>query len=235
MFVRAHEITGSTIHGKDGEVGKVHDLYFDQRSWNVRYVAVETGSWLLNRKVLICPSALAWEEDHPLTLSVDLTRKQVENSPDVDVCRPVSHEHLDRLHRYYGWPAYPSFSPLSGPAPMGAVALVTEDPRETCAEDEACTRSQECGANLGTVAQVRGYRVQAADGEIGHVEDVLVDNGDWGIHYLVIDTRNWLPGKKVLVSPSQIDTVAWEDSAVVVKLSRDRIQSSPEYEMSALS
>ena len=74
-----------------------------------------------------------------------------------------------------------------------------------------------------------GYNIQAADGEIGHVEDFIIDDETWAIRYLIIDTRNWWPGKKVLVSPQWIERVSWGESKVFVNLPLETIKQSPEY------
>ena len=83
--------------------------------------------------------------------------------------------------------------------------------------------------HLRSTHDVSGYHIQAADGEIGHVEDFIIDDETWAIRYLVIDTRNWWPGKKVLVSPQWIERVSWDESKVFVNLSRETIKQSPEY------
>ena len=76
---------------------------------------------------------------------------------------------------------------------------------------------------------VMGYHVQATDGEIGHVEDFVIDDETWTIRYLIVGTRNWWPGKKVLVAPQWIQRVSWSESKVFINLSRETIQQSPEY------
>ena len=67
------------------------------------------------------------------------------------------------------------------------------------------------------------------DGEIGHVEDFIIDDETWAIRYLIVDTHNWWPGKKVLVSPQWIERVSWGERKVFVNLSREAIKQSPEY------
>ena len=84
-------------------------------------------------------------------------------------------------------------------------------------------------SHLRSTIEVNSYNIQASDGEIGHVEDFIIDDETWAIRYLVIDTHNWWPGKKVLVSPQWIERVSWSDSKVFVNLSRESIKNSPEY------
>jgi hypothetical protein len=76
---------------------------------------------------------------------------------------------------------------------------------------------------------VEGHTIQAIDGSVGHVVDFVIDDESWSIRYLIIDTQNWWPGKKLLISVEWIDQITWEDSQVVVALTRDAIQASPEY------
>ena len=86
--------------------------------------------------------------------------------------------------------------------------------------------------HLRSTDQVTGYYVQATDGEIGHVHDYIVDDETWTIRYIVVNTRNWWPGKKVLVSPRWIKRVSWEESKLFVDLSRESIRNSPAYDPS---
>jgi hypothetical protein len=76
---------------------------------------------------------------------------------------------------------------------------------------------------------VSGHHNEAVDGGIRHVEDFNIDDETWAIRYLVIDTRNWWPGKKVLVAPQWVERVSWSESKVFVNLSRETIKLSPEY------
>jgi hypothetical protein len=83
--------------------------------------------------------------------------------------------------------------------------------------------------HLRSTQEMGGYNIQAADGEIGHVEDFIIDDETWAIRYLVINTHNWWPGKKVLVSPQWIERVSWSESKVFINLPREIIKQSPEY------
>ena len=82
---------------------------------------------------------------------------------------------------------------------------------------------------------VTGYSIQATDGEIGHVDDFVVDEESWTIRYMIASTRNWWPGKKVLISPQWIANVDWKNSNLYVNLSRQAIKSGPEYDPEKLS
>jgi hypothetical protein len=93
--------------------------------------------------------------------------------------------------------------------------------------------SESADSHLRSTEAVAGYSIEAADGEIGHVAGFVVDDEAWAIRYIEVATRNWWPGKKVLVSPAWIERVSWTDSKVYTALSREAIQNAPEYVESA--
>jgi hypothetical protein len=86
---------------------------------------------------------------------------------------------------------------------------------------------------LRSVAEVNGYYIQATDGDLGHVEDFVIETETWTIRYLVIDTRKWWSGKKVLVSPLWVERIDWPQSKVFIGMSREMIKNSPEFDPSA--
>jgi len=160
-------------------------------------------------------------------LDVALTKKQVEHSPEIDTHQPVSRQHEAEYLGYYGYPYYWGGPYLWGPAfyPAG-LAGSTNDCAEAIAER---VRSESPDSHLRSTEAVTGYHIEAVDGEIGHVDGFVVDDEAWAIRYIEVATRNWLPGKKVLVSPAWIERVSWADSKVYTGLSREAIKEGPEY------
>ena len=215
------------IHATDGELGSVAQLYFDDETWAVRYLVVDTGGWLGGRQVLISPFSIIRTDSDAVRLDVALTKKQVENSPNIDTHQPVSRQHEAAYIGYYGYPYYWDGPNLWGPGfyPVGFAVPATAS-TEAMAER---TREESKDSHLHSTEAVTGYHIEAADGEIGHVDGFVVDDEAWAIRYIEVATRNWLPGKKVLVSPSWIERVSWADSRVYAGLSRDAIKDAPEY------
>jgi hypothetical protein len=155
---------------------------------------------------------------------VQLTTEQIRDSPDIETERPVSRQEEIAMHEYYGWPAYWNIGTLYVPPPI--VAGVVPD----VAPDEA--EEPKGDPHLRSMKEVMGYHIKASDGEIGHAEDLLIDDKTWIAAYLVIDTRNWLPGKRVLLAPRWIEAVSWAESRIHTDLPRTLIQNSPEYDPS---
>ncbi len=227
MLINASKLKGLTIHATDGDLGSVDEFYFDDETWAVRYLKVETGGWLGGRQVLISPFSILHADWQAWRLDVALTKHQVENSPNIDTHEPVSRQHEAEFLGYYGYPYYWGGPYLwaSSYYPMGVAPPVTATGQALADR----VRSESMDSHLRSSENVTGYHIEASDGEIGHVDGFVLDDEAWAIRYFEVATRNWWPGKKVLFSPEWIEGVSWADSKVSVGLTREAIQSGPEY------
>jgi uncharacterized protein YrrD len=221
MLSNAKTLTGYKLESLDGEIGKVKEFYFDDLRWTIRYLVADTGNWLSGRQVLISPYALDAINQGEQHVGVNLTRKQIEESPSLDTDKPVSRQFEESYYGYYGWPMY-----WAGPYTWGYDPYIVRD-REKWRASAKVEKAWD--HHLRSTHAVSGYHLQATDGEIGHVEDFIIDDETWTIRYLLINTHNWWPGKKVLVSPQWIRRVSWGESKVSINLSREIIKHSPEF------
>jgi sporulation protein YlmC with PRC-barrel domain len=221
MLIKAKTLKGYKLDANDGEVGKVKEFYFDDQHWAVRYLVADTGNWLTGRLVLISPYALVSVNKEAENIGISLSKKQIEESPSLDSDKPVSQQFETAYYGYYGWPTY-----WYGSYMWGTYPYLMRDSKEWKVSKQ---QEKSWDPNLRSTNAVSGLHIQASDGEIGHVEDFIIDDETWAIRYLIIDTKNWWAGKKVLVSPLWIDHVSWDESKVFVNLSRESIKQSPEY------
>lgn len=222
------DIRGDALQARDGTVGSVLDAYFDDERWAIRYLVVDTGGWLFGRKVLISPASLVPNDAGSDAIRAELTRAQVEKAPGIEDDPPISRR-LEEAHaNHYGHPYYWTGPYLWGAAPLPMAAPATPQPSPGKREALHMAEQQALESHLRSSAEVVGYKIRAADGELGHVEDFLVDDASWQIADMVVDTRNWLPGKKVLVPPSAISAIDWENREVTLRLNREGLKSSPE-------
>lgn len=221
MLNKAKTLKGYRLDCLDGEFGEVEDFYFDDRHWTIRYLIANTGNWLTGRQVLISPYALVAAIKAEQHVAVDLTKKQIEESPALSTDKAVSRQFEESYYGYYGYPMY-----WGGPFSWGAYPYPMRDQKQW---NQRSKGEKAWDPNLRSTDAVSGYEIEALDGEIGHVDDFIIDDETWAIRYLVIATRNWWPGKKVLVSPQWIERVSWSESKVFINLSRDAIKQSPEY------
>lgn len=219
------------INATDDNLGKVHDFCFDDWEWRVRYLIADTGGWLPGRRVLLSPVAIDSVDWAARQVHVKLTKEQIERSPGVETHEPVSRQKEKELTGYYGWPVYWSAYLTEGAPNLGdPLALRTAKQIE---ESSGAESAEKGDSTLRSTKEVTGYHIEASNGEIGHVEDFIVDEDDWTIRYVVVDTRNWLPGKKVLIAPWMIHSVSWDEAKVHLQMTRDQVQAAPEFDPSA--
>lgn len=227
MLLPAKEFKKFKLHALDGEIGKAKEFYFDDHHWTVRYLVADTGEWLTNRQVLLSPYALKPADMSERVLPVDLTKKQIEESPSLDSHQPVSRQFEAQYYSFYDWPYYGSGSYAWGDSPYIM--------RTSLERKESIKNKQAWDPHLRSTKDVTGYHIQALDGEIGHVADFIIDEENWSIRYLVVDTKNWWNGKYLLVSLKWVKKISWDDSKVFINLTCDAIKKSPEYNPETLN
>lgn len=249
MLCSTRQLKGLEIAARDGSLGKVEEAYFDDDRWTLRHLVVRTGSWFSGRHVLISPHAVERIDLAAGQVVVALTRQQVEQAPDIDTDKPVSRQHEASYYDHYGYPYYWGGSGLWGAStlPLGVVTPTVpgaESPAGesgfgelgpgTGAAPALSGQPEESGEggdpHLRSTAEVTGYTVEASDGRIGHVDDFLFEPASWAIRKLVVDTRHWLPGRKVLVEPTAIERMDWSGRRLHVALTREAVEGSPGYE-----
>jgi PRC-barrel domain len=244
MLRSMKDLEDYAIGATDGTIGHVKDFYFDDEAWVIRYLVVDTGTWLSSRRVLISPIAIGHPNWTEKILPVSITKEQVKNSPDIDTEKPVSRQHEIRYLGYYGYPYYWGGAGLWGggaypnmmmPGYAGFVSTphaVQSEAEKTYAQAEAA-RHQNDDPHLRSCKTVMSYHIQATDGDIGHVQGLLVDEETWAIRYMVVDTSNWWLGHQVLIAPQWIQDVSWSDATVSVNLTRQAVKDAPPYDSTA--
>ena len=223
-------LTGATLHAKDGSIGTVKDLLFDDAAWKVRWLVVDTGTWLASRKVLIHPSAVESPVAESREFRADLTKQQIVDSPSILEDQPISQQMEARTYDYYGWDplwggSYFGGAPNAIASPLSSPPLFGGTPLHGAEQDSGGAGDP----HLRSFSEVEGYRVHAKNGEIGHVEDILVDDVGWGVRYLIIDTKNWWAGKHVLISPYAVEAISWGGGEFKLNVTRDQVRSSPSW------
>jgi uncharacterized protein YrrD len=225
------ELKGDAIVARNGSLGSVKDVYFDDERWAVRYLVVHTGGWLSGRDVLISPDLVRRRQGGMDELHVELTREQLEGAPGTDQDPPASQLYEAARGAGTGYAPYRTgaFVWLGAPLPVAAPpAELAQERSAVRAEAQAQAQKRAEQSHLRSTAEVVGYRIRAHDGELGHVEDFVVDSDTWAIIGMVVDTRNWLPGKEVLIAPSAIESVDWHAKEVAVRCTRAEVEGAPE-------
>jgi len=222
-----------TIAATDGDIGKVVDFYFEDDTWVIRYLVIETGEWLLSRKVLISPFSIIQANGHERTLSVGITKEQVRNSPDIDTDQPVSRQHEMQFLTYYGYPYYWGGDGMWGggffPSAMLPNYVEKATDQITRNREGPVLQSHGSDPHLRSCREVVSYHIHAQDGEIGHVDALLVDDETWLIKYMVVNTSNWWVGHQALIASDWVNDVSWLERSMTVGLSRALIKNAPPF------
>ena len=245
MLRSMNDLEGYAIGATDGNIGHVRDFYFDDEAWAVRYLVVDTGTWLSSRKVLISPIAIGRPNWAAKVLPVEISKEKVKNSPDIDTEKPVSRQHEISYFGYYGYPYYWGGAGLWGggtyPAMMmprySGLVPTPRDPQSNAERSFAraeSARHQNDDLHLRSCKAVMTYHVQASDGDIGHVQGLLLDDETWAIRYIIVNTSNWWMGHQVLIAPQWIENVSWREATVSVNVTRQAVKDAPPYDPAAV-
>jgi hypothetical protein len=245
MLFAVSGLMGCAVQASDGEVGAVKDFLFDDQTWKIRWMTVDAGKWLPGRRVFIHPSAIApltlppkptlpmMSPGETLTLTVNLTRKQIEAGPSAHAEVPLTRDMEALLYDHYGWDPYWGASYFGVGLLPNAESELAADAERRAAEAEKPPLD---GADhLHSVAEFKGYIVHALDGDIGHVENLLADDANWDIRYLVIATRNWWPGKVVQLAPYAVNEIDWFGERINMNVTRDQVRSAPAWDPLAMA
>jgi hypothetical protein len=232
MLCNASALIGQIVDGTDGAVGTVSDLLFDDANWGVRWLVVDTGAWLPGRKVLLPPVALGHPDSASRHIPVTLTMKRVKDSPDVDTDMPVSRQAEASIYDHYGWAPYWGGGMMAFGRAMATPFVVPLNMEsEPLGLSDKGARSDIGDPHLRSITAVTGYHIHAIDGEIGHAEDFIVDDALWKIRHIVVDTKNWWPGEKVLISPRAVRGIDWSEKLIHLNAKREKIKDSPAYDL----
>lgn len=230
MKHNVENIVGWELGALDGEIGKIKELYFEDQSWTIRYLIVETGSWLLGRKVLISPEAVVRVDIKNEIIEVKLTKEQIENSPDVNSDKPVSRQHEDELYQYYGIGNYWMGSLWSGGMGTSGMMRTSTLPLEDeIRKSELKENDAVMDTHLRSTHSVKGYNVKSAGNELGEVEDFIFDDATWKIDFVIVKTGGWFSEKMILIESNVVKEINWKNSCLNVSATTDDLKNNGEY------
>lgn len=240
MLHRLKDLKGYKIGATDGIIGHVKDFYFDDQAWVIRYLVVETD-WFLSQRVLISPIAISQPNWPEKIFPAAITQEQVRRSPNINTDKPVSRQHELAYFSYSGYPYYPdgvgSWATSADPGMLwgggdiglGAPGSAPVQSAVPDVEKDGAEWQHHGDPHLRSGNEITTYDVHATDGDIGHVQGLLIEEKSWAIRYLIVNTSNWWLGRQVLVAPQWIESVSWDDRKASLRLSRDAVKRAPAY------
>ena len=224
------DITSLSAIAEDGEVGRVDDLLFDSGSWTIRYLVIHTGDWLTGRKVLVPPTEVQQTDWSRRRFHISMTRKQIEDGPPMATDEPVSRQQEIRLQAHFGWEPY-----WTGDVPEGHFPARIPEGDEQTGDRQAESIPQEItpgDPNLRSLRETLDYHVQAIDADVGTVEGFVIDDETWVFRYLIVQSQDLKPERRLLLSFEWIDKVIWDEASFFVDMRAETIKKSPTYDPS---
>lgn len=220
MLLATTDLENYTIGATDGCIGLVHDVFFDDESWVVRYLVAETGSWLAGRKLLVSPIAIGEPNRATRVLPASLSKWQVKNSPDIETGKPVTRQHETDHLGYYGYAPYWGGAGLWGNGDHPHMMLPGYAEATRWGASGAGAGGGRDESRLRSARALTGCPIRAPDGEVGHVQGLQLDDETWAICHLVVRAGNWWLGKELLVTPPWVQHGRWIDGTVAASVVR---------------
>ena len=232
MLRNVKDLRGYGIRASDSVIGKVDDFYFDDETWAIRYLVVDTGTWLSEQEsahLAHRPRSRGLDGQAAACRPDESTgERSLTSTPKTGFTATRSRcTSVRRLSLLLGRRRAVGHGHVPG-------SLTTEDRIEEQLKAHGTgPTSTPNDCHLRSSNAVIGHHIGATDGEIGHLEDLLIDDHTWAIRYLIVNTSNWWSGHRVLVSPDCIRDVSWSEAKVSVGLTRQAVSDSPLYESTA--
>lgn len=212
-------LQGYGIEAGTAEIGTLSDLLFDETTWQIKWVVVESGSWKCGRKIRIRPSYIETTDCQRQLVLLSLAKHEVKHSPGVrpepTVSRQVQSRRLDDQAC--------DTSPGTVGSERGKVARAGAFDLSPSLDTQQADRDR----HLRSMAALMGHQCRTEDSPIGRLEDLLIDDVAWDIRYLIVNARTLLPGKHVLLSPCAVKQIGMSDSQIEINVSRDQVKASP--------
>ncbi len=222
-------ILGHSISATDGDIGAARDMLFDDHSWEIRYLVVDTSKWLPGRRVLIVPSELKKPDWKNKKFPVELSREHIKSSPPLATDKPVSHQYESKLHRHFSWrPYWETRTPGEHAHRMRPDARNYIPPQP--AEHTDKMPPLDGDPHLRSVKEIMGYQLKASTGEYGQIVDFVIDDESWTVGYLTVEFRRLMPGKKVLLPHALITSIDWDNKSISVDASIEMISNAPPFD-----
>lgn len=228
MLAFVSELRECRIEALDGEMGKVQDLFFDDRHWAVRYVLIDTGKILPGKKVMLSPASFDNLDIEEKRLHVHYDKEKIRKSPDVSETVSMTNEHETQLADYYGWSKYWLDNMMWGIGGSPIAEKIEEmHPPNLNREVDLPTSAE---YSLRSAREAKGVRVHANDGRLGEVMDAIFDTRNWAVQSLVVKITHQPELGLMLLSPNELSGAEWTEGDLYFDGTVDQFKERPIYQ-----
>lgn len=235
MLRSVKSLKNYSLAAKDGHIGHLLTLYFDDQNWSVKYLVVDTGNWLPGKKILLTSNVVGEPDWADKSIFVSLTKNQILTSPTLDTNIPVSEQHKKHENIFQGAMHFFIHNETQKQKSFAEELRIETDVPEMGAEildikhDEVHGKSFD--PHLRSCQRIKGYHIQTLDKELGHIEDFIIDDETWEIKQIVVATKNWVPGRMVMCPPDLVTQIDCEVSKICLNITAADLYHLPEFDV----
>ena len=230
MKLSLKEILGYNIETYDQVTGEIKDFLFDDEYWIIRYVDAGLGINLPDRRVLVPQTFLKETDWDTQNFKVTLSREGLATCPALDKFQPISRLYEEELNKHYRIANYWARNYNS---PNNEVDKMTHFnlPDQKFNAAPKLIKENQMDTNLRSFNEILGYDILTPDGNLGCVEDLLIDSDNWEIISIILDTSKNQPwSKKVIIASTWIEEISYMDRQIKISLAIKEVENAPEYD-----
>lgn len=230
MLKNLEGLKGFSVVGDDGKVfGNVEDFNFYSPDMAIKYIVVDTGSWLDEREVIFSPECFKEIDYEKKEIHIGVCEIEVKDSPELEKDRRVTRKKERKLVNFFNWPDYWGLD-------IGAGVSIKEGERrklliKALVEDEygKDIKKDRNKSRVKRTSRLKGFQVNSIDGEIGAINDIIIDDKTWLIRYFVVNTKSKLKDDKpTLIAPEWVEKYEWSKNKISIIMSKEEIENAPE-------
>lgn len=230
MFYLTSTLKSYNIHATDGKMGKVKNVCFDDHSWAIRYIKVDTHKWLPARDVYVSPSSVTEINEKEELVEINHTKETIKNSPTIPADAELSKSNEESLTEYYGWNRYWRGQNLWGAVDRPLVPTIPVQDQENTAKRNEMEMNENTSYVLLDESETIGIKVHGHDGKMGEITDLVFDDDNWKIDYLLVKYVKVPSEKYYLIKSEHITSVEWPEKDIYVDLKADFLEHQTSFD-----
>lgn len=243
MLISLKQLTDFELYSVDGKAGRINDTLFDRKDWSLKYI-VDKSSKLLSREIAVSYEAIAEINWQARKVYLRYSQEQIRQSPSVkakkslnDPPKAFRRQPVQVFH--YDWVMNREETynnEFTGTQEEAGSAVISDSGDYTNHSGTGGARyvvqDEEYGTPvLQSTDKAIGLKISTKTGDLGVVEDFIVDDSNWLIQFMIIATQKNLRGKRILVAPEAISWINWKQKHITVDLDKEKLAGCPNFNL----
>jgi hypothetical protein len=221
MYTRVKNLCRMAVYSREGRIGRVSQVLFDDESWAIRHIVVTLDDALGWRQILVDPSCVADIDQRSGQVRLYIPTSQAVCCPDADSDMPVSRQKARDTSLSTSYCLYANEIPAFFPTAIPSALFEQET------DGEPGAGNQPADVHLRSSREVLRYRLRGRDRRFGHIKDFIFSERDWMIRQIEVSVRDGLFSRRIRLSPVWVVDVNWADREVSVDLPAKAIRDAP--------